>query len=69
MGLYYLLAAYQGNRAFFIATIPMRLLTTTVFASLGGPWRLPAVWEGIGALITLTTVVWERSGEKEQKAA
>ncbi|KAE9962804.1 hypothetical protein EG328_012015 [Venturia inaequalis] len=64
MGIYYLLAAYQENRAFFVATVPMRLLTTAVFAGLGGPWRVPAIWEGIGALITLVALVWERSRER-----
>lgn len=64
MGFYYLLAAYQENRAFFVATVPMRLLTTAVFAGLGGSWRVPAVWEGSGALITLVALVWERSRER-----
>jgi hypothetical protein len=68
MGLYYLLAAYQENRAFFIATVPMRLLTTTVFANLDGPWRLPAIWEGVGAITTLAAVVWERSRKREKTA-
>lgn len=68
MGLYYLLAAYQENRAFFIATVPMRLLTTMVFANLGGPWKLPAVWEGIGALTTLAAIFWERSRKREKTA-
>ena len=35
MALYYSLAAYQENRTFFIATVPMRLLTAIVF--LGVP--------------------------------
>ncbi|GAW25102.1 putative mfs multidrug protein [Rosellinia necatrix] len=50
MGLYYSLAAYQENTTFFIATVPMRLLTTTVFFSQG--WTVPAVWEGAGAVVT-----------------
>lgn len=68
MGLYYILAAYQENWMFFIATIPMRLLTATVFASLGGPWMLPAVWEGVGALASLAAAVWESSKKREKMA-
>lgn len=51
MGIYYTLAAYQENRTFFILTVPMRLLTTAVFWNQG--WKLPSVWEGSGALLTL----------------
>lgn len=68
MGLYYLLVAYQENRAFFIATVPMRLLTTTVFANLGGPWTVPAIWEGVGAFSTLVALIWESSGKREKIA-
>ncbi|KAI1754073.1 hypothetical protein F4782DRAFT_61369 [Xylaria castorea] len=50
MGLYYTLAAYQENSTFFVATVPMRLLTTAVFFSQG--WSVPAIWEGAGAVIT-----------------
>ncbi|MCJ1359996.1 MAG: hypothetical protein MMC33_009999 [Icmadophila ericetorum] len=60
MGLYYTLAAYQENRAFFVLSVPMRLLTTAVFWRMGageglawqGGWRGAAVWEGVGALGT-----------------
>jgi hypothetical protein len=67
MGLYYLLAAYQENRIFFIATVPTRLLTTMVFATLGGPWKLLAVWEGIGAVVTLAAVLREIVRGKVEK--
>ncbi|KAI1166978.1 hypothetical protein F5B18DRAFT_603228 [Nemania serpens] len=50
MGVYYTLAAYQENTMFFIAAVPMRLLSTVVFFRQG--WSVPAVWEGTGALIT-----------------
>ncbi len=43
---------YQDNQLFFAMTVPMRLLTATVFWSSGGPWRLPALWEGLGAVST-----------------
>lgn len=52
MGLYYTLAAYQNNTTFFKLTVPMRLLTTIVFWTQGGPWRMPAAWEGLGAIST-----------------
>ncbi|KAI8945013.1 hypothetical protein F4801DRAFT_152483 [Xylaria longipes] len=61
MGLYYTLAAYQENTTFFVATVPMRLLTTAVFFAQG--WSVPAVWEGAGALITGISLLirWHRS--------
>jgi hypothetical protein len=59
MGIYYNLMAYQNNRAFFIATVPMRMLTTMVFWSLGGPWRAPAAWEGLGAFATGLALILE----------
>jgi hypothetical protein len=50
MGIYYPLAAYQNNAAFFAATVPMRLLTTAVFWAQG--WPGAAAWEGLGAVAT-----------------
>ena len=41
MGLYYALAAYQENRAFFVLSVPMRLLSAAVFAKQG--WTAAAV--------------------------
>lgn len=58
MGLYYTLAAYQENRTFFVMTVPMRLLTATVFNAQGGPWRMPAAWECCGALSTAAMLLW-----------
>ena len=59
MGIYYTLAAYQRNRAFFLLTIPMRLLTATVFWRAGGPWKYASSWEGGGALITAIAMLWD----------
>ncbi|KAJ7752574.1 hypothetical protein B0H16DRAFT_787045 [Mycena metata] len=56
MGIYYTLAAYQENEMFFALTVPMRLLTTTVFWAQG--WKGPAVWEGGGAVVTLGHLHW-----------
>ncbi|KAG6039846.1 hypothetical protein E4U41_002024 [Claviceps citrina] len=50
MGVYYGLAACQENRLFFMATVPMRSLTTAVYWGLGR-YKL-ALWEGCGALLT-----------------
>ena len=63
MGIYYNLAAYQGNRAFFALTVPMRLLTTVVFWSQGGMWKNAAVWEAGGAGLTGVALGWEVWGE------
>jgi hypothetical protein len=52
MGIYYTLAAFQENRAFFFLTIPMRMLTSTVFWRQGGDWKIASIWEGGGAVLT-----------------
>ncbi|KAN0095551.1 hypothetical protein V8E51_016262 [Hyaloscypha variabilis] len=52
MGIYYSLAAYQENRSFFKLTVPMRLLTATVFWGQGGMWKGAGLWEGLGAGLT-----------------
>ena len=57
MGIYYPLAAYQENRAFFIATVPMRSLSATVFWQQG--WVEAAVWEGVGATLTGLALIWQ----------
>jgi hypothetical protein len=66
MGLYYNLAAYQENTAFFIASVPMRLLTTTVFFAQG--WTAPAVWEGAGAVITGVALLVGRGAASRSKS-
>lgn len=69
MGLYYHLAAFQENRAFFAATVPMRLLTAAVFVFFSGAeeeargiWRVAGLWEGAGSLLTAAALVWEAKG-------
>ncbi|KAE9367619.1 hypothetical protein N431DRAFT_349587 [Stipitochalara longipes BDJ] len=52
MGIYYSLAAYQENRTFFKLTVPMRMLTATVFWGQGGTWKVAGLWEGLGAGLT-----------------
>ncbi|KAF7346469.1 putative mfs multidrug protein [Mycena sanguinolenta] len=61
MGIYYTLAAYQENRMFFIATVPMRSLTAVVFWSYGPAWRPGAIWEGGGAVLTAVALGLEYS--------
>lgn len=70
MGIYYTLAAVQENRAFFMASVPMRLLTASVFGVQGGPWVVPGIWEGVGALATGVALVLDsRSKVKADKKA
>ena len=69
MGIYYNLAAYQDNKAFFGLTVPMRLLTAVVFWSQGGMWKNAAIWESGGAVLTGGALMWEfwgggRKGEE-----
>lgn len=69
MGIYYTLAAAQENKTFFLLTVPMRLLTTVMFANFAGPWKLAAVWEGGGALLTLLAIGIERYWKDEKRRA
>lgn len=55
MGIYYTLAGYQENTAFFALTVAMRLLTTVTLWNQG--WRALASWEGSGALLTLGALI------------
>lgn len=57
MGIYYTLAAYQENRAFFYLTVPMRVLTSTVFWTQGGQWKMAGLWEGGGAVLTAVALM------------
>lgn len=68
MGIYYILGAFQENKTFFAMTVPMRGLTALVFWAQGGPWRMPAVWEGGAAVVTGLALVWERVGVKEKSS-
>jgi hypothetical protein len=58
MGLYYILAAWQNNRAFFKLSVPMRCLTTAVWWNVGGHWKQAAIWEGTGAILTAFALVF-----------
>ena len=62
MGIYYTLATYQGNTAFFAWTVPMRLLTTAVMWNQG--WKGTALWEGAGAISTAIALAWDLRGGK-----
>jgi hypothetical protein len=62
MGLYYSLAAWQGNRTFYVLSVPMRCLTAFVFWGQGGQWRIASGWEGGGALMTGMGLAWEEWG-------
>lgn len=64
MGLYYPLAAWQENRAFFRLSVCMRAVTSAVFFGLDGGawgvWRTAAAWEGGGAAVTGLALLVER---------
>ncbi|TKW49973.1 hypothetical protein CTA1_1863 [Colletotrichum tanaceti] len=57
MGVYYALAAAQDNRAFFLATVPVRLTSAAVFWRRG--WAGVAAWEGGGAALTMLALAWD----------
>jgi hypothetical protein len=69
IGLYYSLAAYQENRAFFIATVPMRLLAALIFGRHQGVWKTASFWQVFGAILTLGALITakERKGTKGLK--
>ncbi|KAH7117557.1 hypothetical protein B0J11DRAFT_536242 [Dendryphion nanum] len=60
MGVFYCLAAWQENRAFFKFSLGTRTLTTVVFLRTGGPWWMLGIWEGVGVLSTMAGLVWDR---------
>ncbi|KAF2744577.1 hypothetical protein M011DRAFT_470426 [Sporormia fimetaria CBS 119925] len=64
MGVFYILAAVQENRAFFYLSLCTRGLTTCVMYNVGGRWMQVAVWEGFGVLGTLGAMAWERWGNE-----
>ncbi|WP_437033475.1 hypothetical protein [Streptomyces sp. enrichment culture] len=66
MGVYYVLAALADWRAFYLWTVPFRLLTCVVFTAAVAGGRAPqaflgiAAWEGLGALATGAALLHER---------
>jgi hypothetical protein len=64
IGLYYSLAAYQENRAFFIATVPMRLLSAIVFGRYQGVWKIASLWEVFGAILTLGALIMTKERKR-----
>jgi len=67
IGIYYLLAAYQENRAFSALTVPLRVLIACVFWMQGKQWRRVALWEGLEAVCMAGALVWERRRGKGGK--
>lgn len=59
MGMYYCLAARRRDRSFFALTVPMRLLTASVFWKYGANWTKAALWEGGGAILTALALILE----------
>jgi hypothetical protein len=66
MGVYYMLAAFNDMKQFFLWTVPFRLVTFTVFTITAlthlAPTRfiLVGAWEGLGALATGLALYFER---------
>ncbi|KAK2018615.1 hypothetical protein LZ32DRAFT_613640 [Colletotrichum eremochloae] len=67
MGVYYTLAVAQDNRPFFLATVPMRLVSALVFWRQG--WVGVAAWEGGGAALTLLALAWDDARKPRGKMA
>ena len=57
MGLYYTLAAYQNNDAFFKLSALMRMGTAYVFWKQD--WIGPAIWEGGSAVVTALVLCFD----------
>jgi hypothetical protein len=62
IGIYYCLAAYQENRAFFAMTLA-RFISAKIFWSQGPAWRTIATWEALSAAVTSIALVWDLLGE------
>ncbi|MCC6613332.1 MAG: hypothetical protein IT320_07620 [Anaerolineae bacterium] len=66
MGAYYVLASLVDFKAFYMWTVPFRVLTFTVFTLAISRGIAPsgffgvALWELIGALLTGAALLWER---------
>ncbi len=58
IGIYYTLAAYQENTAFFVMTLS-RLISARIFWVQGPAWRVIATWEGISAGMTALALAWD----------
>jgi hypothetical protein len=58
IGMFYLLAAYQENKIFFLFSL-FRLPAAAIFAAQGPGWRPRAIWEGVATLLTAVALVWD----------
>ncbi|KAF5011841.1 hypothetical protein FDECE_2073 [Fusarium decemcellulare] len=58
IGIYYMLAAYQENRAFFTMTLA-RFISARIFWAQGPAWRVIATWEAISAVMTAAALAWD----------
>ncbi|KAF2243373.1 hypothetical protein BU26DRAFT_509897 [Trematosphaeria pertusa] len=61
ISIFYCLAAYQENRAFFKWSLLTRSLTTAWALRMGGGWTALGVWEGVGALGTAVALAVGRA--------
>jgi hypothetical protein len=58
IGIYYMLAAYQDNRAFFTLTLA-RFISARIFWAQGPAWRVIATWEAVSAGFTAAALLGE----------
>ncbi|KAI6754576.1 hypothetical protein HG530_012328 [Fusarium avenaceum] len=58
IGIYYMLAAYQENRAFFALTLA-RFISASIFWFQGPAWRVIATWEAMSAVMTAVALAGE----------
>lgn len=73
VGAYYILAALNDLKNFYVWTVPFRLLTFTVFTLAVSNGLAPkpflgiGLWEGLGALTTGASLYWD--GRKARRSA
>ena len=58
IGIYYMLAAYQENTAFFAMTLA-RLISARLFWLQGPAWRVISTWEAVSAVMTAAALAWD----------
>lgn len=58
IGIYYMLAAYQENRMFFVLTLA-RFISARIFWVQGPAWRVIATWEAGSAGLTAAALIGE----------
>ena len=58
LGFFFLQVAYQSNRGFMVAAVPMRFFAAAVFGFHGGKWGNVAVYEATWGLVSIGALLW-----------